>query len=108
MIEECPVTVAFFPPIADPALYYSVGHKSASSGLNNVVDLDIRAELNIGEKIMEGIAMSLFRKYRIPCPWCDLLLPALLSSQSQRKMFSKLAQHLPRARPKKAAFVNTF
>jgi hypothetical protein len=108
MIEEYPLSAAFLPPIADPALYYPVVHNSTSSGLHHVVGLDTRAELDIGKKIMEEIAMSLFRKYRIPCPWCDLLLRALLSSQSQQKMFSKLAQHLPQAQLYKAAFVNTF
>jgi hypothetical protein len=59
---------------------------------------------------MEGIAISLFQKYRVPCALGSLLLPTLLSPTYQRMVFSSqdLSQYLPRARPGTAAYVNSF
>jgi hypothetical protein len=103
-----PPSADLFMPIADPALYYPV-RDDGSDPLNDVAR-DTDAELSLGQKIMEGIVLSLFQKYRVPCPWCSHLLPVLLSAKFQRKIFlsQNLTQYLPRARPKSAAYVTAF
>jgi hypothetical protein len=101
-------------PIADPALYYSVHETDTESPLYppNDVASDTDAELRLGHRIMEGIAISVFQKYRVPCAWCSLMLPILLSPSFQRRLFASqdLSQCLPRARSKAssktAAYVN--
>jgi hypothetical protein len=74
---------AFFPPIADPALWQSFRDNS-SNGIKTGYDQWNRDEL-YGDKILTVVTLSLFKRYRIPYSWCVILCDILLSNAYFRK-----------------------
>jgi hypothetical protein len=102
--------IIFFPPIADPSLSYSIRDNEADDvpESRRLHYENLKRDKSEGKQIIEGIAVSLFQKYHIPCPWCSLLMTVLLSLSFQSKIVSSqnLAQYLPQG--KNAIDVYTF
>jgi hypothetical protein len=74
---------AFFPPIADPALWQPFRDNS-SKNIKTGHDHWNRDEL-YGDKILTVVSLSLFMRYRIPYSWCVALCEVLLSNVYFRK-----------------------